>query len=234
MHDGTYPKHHYWGTDVLLNSKDFNSRFAKSNILHLPGIVSKFINRKIFNGYSDLNNEWNAFHVAKSSDYLYSVCGPLSSIAFYNNCKIISWVFQVNKTNSKNPLDPYHPKNLHKHAGFLCLTPKAEKYYSKFAPSKFIPWCVDLNMFDGKRTELVSSKQFFLASGKTGRDYDTLVNAANYTNAEIRIIGPKNQKPKFIPDNVLWIETSIDPPDQAIDYPTLKNGMHKAPEFAYL
>ena len=48
-------------------------------------------------------------------------------------------------------------------------------------------------MFDGKRTELVSST-ILLASGKTGRDYDTLVNAANYTNAEIRIIGPEKSE----------------------------------------
>ena len=67
-----------------------------------------------------------------------------------------------------------------------------------------------------------SVKPFFLASGKTFRDYNTLVKAANDTNAEIRIIGPKFQKPNNIPKNVKWIDTSCNPPDQAIDYPTLK------------
>ena len=65
-------------------------------------------------------------------------------------------------------------------------------------------------------------KHFFLASGKTGRDYHTLVNSAYKTEAEIRIIGPKHQKPFDIPENVIWIDTSSNPPDKAIDYPTLK------------
>ena len=61
-----------------------------------------------------------------------------------------------------------------------------------------------------------------MASGKTGRDYHTLVKAAFKTKAEIRIIGPRQQKPFNIPANVNWIDTSSNPPDQAIDYPTLK------------
>ena len=61
-----------------------------------------------------------------------------------------------------------------------------------------------------------------MANGKTCRDYKTLLDAAISTNADIRIIGPKNQKPKTIPENVQWIDTSSDPPDRAIDYPTLK------------
>ena len=48
------------------------------------------------------------------------------------------------------------------------------------------------------------------------------MKAANYTNAEIRIIGPRVQKPRDLPSNVNWIDTSSNPPDQAIDYPTLK------------
>ena len=43
------------------------------------------------------------------------------------------------------------------------------------------------------------------------------------TKTEIRIIGPNNQKPATLPINVKWIDTSTNPPDQAIDYPTLRN-----------
>ena len=105
---------------------------------------------------------------------------------------------------------------------FLCLTSKAEKYYSKFAPSKFVPWCVDIDMFDGKPPASNIGKPFFLATGKTYRDYETLVKAAKEVSTEIRIIGPSNQKPNVIPSNVKWVDTSKFPPDQAIDYPTLR------------
>ena len=36
-------------------------------------------------------------------------------------------------------------------------------------------------------------------------------------------IGPNKQKPATLPSNVRWIDTSANPPDQAIDYPTLRN-----------
>ena len=77
-------------------------------------------------------------------------------------------------------------------------------------------------MFDGKPSLSQTQSPYFLASGKTARDYKTLVESAYSTKANIRIVGPRDQKPLLIPDNVNWIETSTDPPDQAIDYPTLK------------
>ena len=107
-------------------------------------------------------------------------------------------------------------------AGFLCLTKKAEAYYSQYAPAKFIPWCVDLDLFDGKPPAKPAKKPFFLANGKTYRDYKTLIEAANEIKVEIRIIGPSNQKPSYLPRNVNWINTSNDPPDKAIDYNTLR------------
>ena len=39
------------------------------------------------------------------------------------------------------------------------------------------------------------NKPFFLATGKTGRDYTTLINGAKNIDAELRIIGPKYQNP---------------------------------------
>ena len=77
-------------------------------------------------------------------------------------------------------------------------------------------------MFDGKPPASNIGKPFFLATGKTHRDYETLVKAAKEVSTEIRIIGPSNQKPNVIPSNVKWVDTSKFPPDQAIDYPTLR------------
>jgi glycosyltransferase involved in cell wall biosynthesis len=222
LNDGTYPKNHYWGADALLNSNVINSAFIKSRALPIPNLAASFINRKLFSGYSDFNNELNALNASRSSDVLYSICGPIGLASIYRNCKLISWVFQINNDNKLNPLSPYNKKNLRKHTGFLCLTPNAQKYYSQFAPAKFIPWCVDLELFDGKSDKAINPKPYFLATGKTGRDYSTLVEAAYSTKADIRIIGPKEQKPSIIPENLIWIDSSKDPPDQAIDYHKLK------------
>jgi glycosyltransferase involved in cell wall biosynthesis len=179
-------------------------------------------NRFIFRNSPGFQYELAAWKRSQNSDLIYSVCGPLSFSRFYKRCRLVSWVFRPPTGAKISIADPYHPKNLSAHKGFFCLTKKAQNYFSQFAPSKFIPWCVDQDMFDGKPPLQKPPKPFFLASGKTGRDYETLVKAANDIKAEIRIIGPRIQKPKELPSNVNWIDTSSDPPDQAIDYPTLR------------
>tara|TARA_B100001093_G_C26858391_1_gene1028596 strand:+ start:6927 stop:7952 length:1026 start_codon:yes stop_codon:yes gene_type:complete len=221
INEGKYPKHHYWASNELIKSSNFDASFCKNGQYNLPQFFTKAINRFLFRGKSDIGTEVDSWIAAKNADFIYSVCGPLSLSRFYRNCQVFPWVFRTPETGVAN-LDPYSHANLKKQAGFLCLTPKAEKYFSQFAPSKFIPWCVDTDLFDGKPSKSQVKKPFFLATGKTGRDYETLVKAAYTTKAEIRIIGPNDQKPSEIPRNVMWIDTSINPPDQAIDYQTLK------------
>ena len=213
-----YPKSHLWGVDSLCDKND-----NLINKISCPDFVNQFLRRFLFSRFSPgLTYEIPCIFYSYRTKFMYSVCGPLSLARFYGQSKLFSWVFSVPPPNIINPLNPYHPKNLKSNAGFLCLTPAAEKHFSQFAPSKFIPWCVDQKLFNGEPPLINPNKPFFLASGKTGRDYDTLVKAANYTNAEIRIIGPRVQKPRDLPSNVNWIDTSSNPPDQAIDYPTLK------------
>ena len=77
-------------------------------------------------------------------------------------------------------------------------------------------------MFDGKPPKKKPIAPFFLATGKTRRDFKTFLEGCVGVNAEVRIIGPSKFKPLTIPPNVRWIDSSQDPPDQAIDYPTLK------------
>jgi glycosyltransferase involved in cell wall biosynthesis len=124
--------------------------------------------------------------------------------------------------NSSHSRHPYSKENLNSHAGFLCLTPKAQRDFYPFAKADFIPWCVDLKLFDGEPAKEKPKHPFFLATGKTGRDYQTLIEASKYVEAEIKIIGPLNQRPPEAPHNVTWINSTTDPPDQAIDYPTLR------------
>lgn len=216
-----YPKHHLWGIDSFI--EDFKYDDLIKEKFKFPVFFNKACKKFFLTHFSPgISQEISCLLESYKSDIIYSVCGPLSLARLYGRAKLFSWVFNPRQSFGKNLLNPYHFKNLSTHTGFLCLTQKAADYYSQFAPAKFIPWCVDLEMFDGESSRVKPKMPFFLASGKTSRDYDTLIKAAPYTNAEIRIIGPKDQKPKIIPSNISWLDTSSDPPDQTIDYPTLK------------
>ena len=219
-----YPFNHLWGVDAMSVFDGWETKNLTTHSFKTPKIIDFFLNKLIYKGSPGSNVEFSALNASFQLDLIYSVCGPLALSTLYPQ-KLISWVFSLppNRRGHFNLAHrAYRSKNLKAHAGFLCLNPKAEKYYSQFAPSKFIPWCVDMEMFDGKPPREKTVKPFFLASGKTGRDYNTLVEAAYKTQAEIKIIGPKFQKPVAIPKNVTWVNTSTNPPDQAIDYPTLK------------
>ena len=222
INSGLYPKHHLWGTKAISKHSSRESFVRPCSIL--GNFPEKLINRFVFGHHSPgLAFEIPTLITSHSNDLIYSVCGPLSLTQFYRRSKIVSWVFRPPSQKVKVPLHPYHKFNLTRNAGFLCLTPKAQQYFSQFAPSKFIPWCVDMEMFDGKPPKKKAVKPFFLAAGKTGRDYKTFLEGCVGVNAEIRIIGPSEFKPLHCPPNVKWMDSSQDPPDQAIDYPTLKD-----------
>ena len=219
---GKYPSQHLWGISTIEGQKEWTTDVIRTKNLLLPNFFEKIFNRLVFSQKSNIRIELASLIASKNTKLIYSVSGPLALSRFYPKTKVVSWVFRPPAHEPTSTLDPYHPVNLNSNNGFFCLTPNAEKYFSQFAPAKFIPWCVDLEMFDGNPPKEKPMKHFFLASGKTGRDYHTLVNSAYKTEAEIRIIGPKHQKPFDIPENVIWIDTSSNPPDKAIDYPTLK------------
>jgi glycosyltransferase involved in cell wall biosynthesis len=220
---GLYPKNHLWGIDALEKSEVFEINHIKTNNVRLSSFLENLLDRSIFRNSPGSRAELSAYFASKTSDFIYSVCGPLGTTKLFPH-KVISWTFRVPAQISKNSIQISYRKNtLKKTAGFLCLTPKAENYFSQFATSIFIPWCVDMDLFDGKTdTDQEYSKPFFLATGKTERDYDTLIKSAHNVAAEIRIIAPNSQKPFKLPDNINWVNSSIDPPDQAIDYPTLR------------
>ena len=218
---GLYPKHHLWGVDAIEQNEDFDINWIRINNTEFHPLLERILNRTIFRGSLGVNIERSIIRASHNSDLIYSVCGP-PAVAKYMNKKIISWVFRPPVKSDSNFMKSYSYGSLSAHKAFFCLTPNAEKYYSQHAKSMFIPWCVDLDLFDGKQSTHNQDSPFFLATGKTGRDYATLVNAAHLVNAEIRIIGPQKQKPDKLPSNVNWINTSSNPPDQAIEYPTLR------------
>ena len=209
-----------WGIDGLEHSDDFETEMINTEKLLINGLLERVLNKTFFKGTLGVKIELSALKASRHSNLIYSVCGPLA-IAKFVPKKIISWVFSPPKKHSQNYFNSYNKKNLSSLSSFFCLTKTAEEYFSQFASAKFLPWCVDLDLFDGRQAK--AEKPFFLASGKTGRDYETLIRASQLTKTEIRIIGPNIQKPETLPINVRWIDTSTIPSDQAIDYPTLRN-----------
>ena len=224
LNENNYPSHHKWASDAVVEHPSWEAQILATSKFKLPQKLEFFLNKSVFRGSPGSKVELSSWRAAKKSDLIYSISGPLALAHLYPK-KLLSWVFTEPPAlgrGFKLAHRAYKPYNLRSNAGFLCLTPKAEKYYSRFAPSKFIPWCVDLELFDGAPPKKLPEKPFFLATGKTYRDYATLVKAAKNIAAEIRIIGPTTQKPENLPSNVNWIDTSSNPPDQAIDYPTLR------------
>ena len=219
---GLYPRHHLWGIDAVEKKEDWQVRLISTSNWSIPSILEKLLNRYLFRNSPGARAELEVWRISKSHDLIFSVCGPLALARHLKSVKLVSWVFRPPSTRVESALHPYNKQNLKSNRGFCCLTPKAEQYFSQFAPAKFIPWCVDLEMFDGKPPKNKPVAPFFLATGKTGRDYKTFLDGCIGVNAEVRIIGPSEFKPLNCPSNVRWIDSSQDPPDQAIDYPTLK------------
>lgn len=219
---GLYPRHHLWGIDGLKALKGVQIELIRSNSIKLPPIFETLANRFFFRNSPGIKAELSALRASRHSTLIYSVCGPLSLLPFFGKAKLVSWVFRQPKESKLGYLSPYSAEKLKRHAAFLCLTKRCTRIFSKHAPSTFMPWCVDMKVFDGKPPSKDIDKPFFLATGKTGRDFDTLIEAAKLVSSEIRIIGPKSLKPLALPANVMWIDGSGDPPDKAIDYHTLR------------
>ena len=219
---GLYPRHHLWGMDGLKTLKGVQIELLRSNSIKLPPIFERVANRFFFRNSPGIKAELSALRASRRSSLVYSVCGPLSLLPFFGKAKLVSWVFRKPKESTKGFFSPYSPEKLKRHAAFLCLTKRCRSFFAAHSLSKFMPWCVDMKVFDGKPPSSEASKPFFLATGKTGRDFNTLIEAAKLVSAEIRIIGPKNRKPLALPANVLWLDGTSDPPDKAIDYPTLR------------
>jgi len=222
IENGLYPKHHFWGVDHLLDCPVLDCELIKINRQSISPLVEKFFNKILFKNSSSLDTELKILRAERNFNFIYSVSGPLAFSRFYKRAKVIPWVFRKPDANNRPLIDSYNINCLKNYSGIFCLTPNAEEHYSQYSSSKFIPWCVDLELFDGKPPKTSTDKPFFLATGKTYRDYKTLVDGAKEIDAELRIIGPTQQKPNQLPPNIKWIDTSSDPPDQAIDYPTLR------------
>ena len=232
---GLYPKNHLWGIDALENSKKFDVNFIIKDKIRIPTLLEKLLDRSIFRNSPGTKAELSAYFALKKSDFIYSVCGPLGITKLFPN-KVLAWTFKIPSPSLKKSIQlSYSENNLRKSAGFFCLTPRAANYFNQFATSIFIPWCVDMDLFNGKTdTDDEFPEPFFLATGKTERDYGTLIKSAHKVAAEIRIIAPNYQKPSQLPSNINWVNSSSDPRIKRLTTQPFANGILNARLFASL
>ena len=81
---GRYPKNHLWGLDAMQSLPGFRIKFLKSNSIKLPRFIEKLANRLFFRNSPGIKAELSALLASRDSTLIYSVCGPLSLISFFD------------------------------------------------------------------------------------------------------------------------------------------------------
>ena len=226
---GLYPDNHYWGKAGMLS--------AGWNVNHLKTCDSKWLTRfgrwltKLArNRFGDFHAELKLLCNTRKADIIYSfgihlfLVTLLRKLRFIRS-KVVIWVF---REPAPTPWWQFRHLdisrlNLTGCDGILCLTKKAEATFKVKSPRssvKHIPWGVDTKLFFPNNK---SGGKYFLAVGKTGRDYKTFLEACFQTNASFRIIAPDwSIKNIRIPPNVAYLKTDSNVPDGAISYPDLR------------
>ena len=237
IQQGLYPKNQLWGADLL--------RDAGHEVITIPTKTSSspirfgnWLNKLTRSQFSDFHIEFQVLFLARDVDLVYAPSGhflllPLLRRLGLFHPKLVTWFFRLPDSKAW-----WNPRNLrfsqyilNGFDGLLCLTKRAAKAFrdrTNSIPVKFIPWYADPNIF--KREENVDGdEEYFLAVGKTMRDYPTLLAACAKIDAKFRIIAPKElAREEPVPNNVEFVETSSDPPDAAVSYPELRNWYARA------
>ena len=225
-----YPKNQLWGAD-LLQDAGHEVHPIQTKVQTFSSKLGHWLNKLTGQRLADFHIEFQVFSKAGDADMVYAPSGhflllPLLRRLGLFRPKLVTWFFRLPESKAW-----WTPRNLrfsryvlNGFDGLLCLTQKTASDFrerTNDVPVESIPWYADPSIFvpeEGK-----GSGDYFLAVGKTRRDYPTLLEACARVDAKFRIIAPKEvSKGVEIPENVLFIETSSDPPDAAISYPELR------------
>ena len=232
IREGLYPKNQLWGADLL--------RESGHEVITVPTKVSSgsvraghWLNRLTGHRLADFHIEFQVLSMAKDADLVYAPSGhflllPLLRRLGLFRPKLVTWFFRLPESKAW-----WKPRNvrfsryvLNGFDGLLCLTQSATKDFQARTDgihSESIPWYADPGIFKRKGNGDAGG-DYFLAVGKTMRDYPTLLAACAKVDAKFRIIAPKESAGNVpIPPNVEFVETSSDPPDAAISYPELRD-----------
>jgi glycosyltransferase involved in cell wall biosynthesis len=226
-----YPKSHLWGFPLA----------HKQDIHVLNPLIDKWWLHKLSNFYdfftkSRFGNiiiELSLITQIKNFASIYCVSGKLFWIPILKKLRIIDTKLIILIYRIPKPSPYWKLHNLHlstfilsAYDGINCLTQKTANELTSILGTKkeikYIPWCTDeMFFYDENKTK----SKYFFSSGKTNRDYKTLLHAIEkMTDQKFLLIGhfPQSKKLKKF-KNLKVLTSEKKQTDTAISYEILKN-----------
>ena len=230
VREGLYPKNQLWGVD-LLKAQGHDVHMIQTKASSLATRIGNFLNRLTGHRLTDFHIELQVLVSTRGAELVYAPSGHLLLLPLLRRLglfkpKLVTWFFRLPTSGKWWGLRNLRFTRyiLNGFDGLLCLTQKAATDFAEATDEpkvQTIPWFADSEIFSPEETS--GNGEYFLAVGKTRRDYVSLLEACSRVDSQFRIIAPKEvaqQTP--IPSNVQFVETSSDPPDAAISYQELK------------
>ena len=226
---GLYPDSHYWGKAGML-AAGWDVEHLKTRDGKLITRFGQWLTKLTRDRLGGFHAELKLICRTRNVDIIYSFGLHLFFVTLLRKlrlirAKVVIWVF---REPAPTPWWQFRNLDLSRWNlsgcdGILCLTTKCEAAFKKKSPRsnvKHIPWGVDTNLFFPNTKP---SNEYFLAVGKTGRDYRTFLEACSQANANFRIIAPDwSVDTAKIPANVTYLSTDPNSPDGKISYPDLR------------
>ena len=232
IRQGLYPKNQLWGAGLL--RQDGHEILSVPTKCHSPMVrLGQWLNKLTGHRFCDFHIEFQVLALARDVDLVYAPSGhflilpALRRLGLFRP-KVVTWFFRLPDTNPW-----WNPRNLrfsryvlNGFDGLLCLTGNSTRDFKARTddiPVDTIPWYADPDIFNPD-VPVMGEGDYFLAVGKTRRDYPTLLTACAKVDAKFRIIAPKESAGSVpVPPNVEFVETSSNPPDAAISYSELRD-----------
>ena len=229
--NGKYPKSHLWGYPLGIGQNiHFLNPLSKNKLIIFLCNLYQIITR---NRFGDLIIEYSLLNKIHDYEKIYCVSGKLFWIPILKKLKLIDNKLAILIYRIPEPSPFWKLHNLHlstfilsAYDGINCLTQKtANELTSVLGTRKkiiYIPWCADEIFFcDPKKTK----SKYFFSSGKTNRDYKTLLEAIEKSpDQKFLLIGhfPESKKIKKY-KNLKVLISEKNQTDTAVSYEILKN-----------
>jgi len=222
-----YPRSHLWGADYLAR-EGAEVRYMYPRAGWLSRLVLKMTDA-IKGRLGNLDFDVEMFRRAPEFDIIYAanarllLCQLARALGLLRQ-PLIYWTYlPPDNTPLWKLRDLWRRWPFHRGLdGLLCLTPAAAEAYQARWPDKkiaHIEWTPDNVMFPGSAAD----GEFYLACGRTNRDYPTLLAAAAQVNAPFVILASRALIGDLpIPPNVRFVEGPKDSgTDKGIPYSEL-------------
>ena len=225
-----YPKSHLWGYPLGNNDgiNELNPFIKKKGLIRICNLYERITRSR----FGNLVVEISLLIKIKQFNSIYCISGKLFWIPILKKIGLIrtKLIILIYRIPEKSPFWKFH--NLHLSTfllsafdGINCLTQKtANDLISILSVNnqiKYIPWCTDEKFFFNKNT---SDSKYFFSSGKTNRDYTTLIKSIKQLpDKKFLLIGhfPEKEPIKSL-NNLTIINSADNQTDTAITYECLK------------